>query len=222
MAFNGLTLEYALDGSSNYIAWKDCMEAVLEYNGLKEFIDQEVPKPATANATKLAEWKKCVARARRILLEGVRDHIVSSLHGKETSFSMWKTLKDLHQNNNNHRKLELKDKLQKIKCEKGDTISTYLNKLTTYRDELGSVGIMTADDYMEEIRRSTRDCSPSKEDEENCALVSKAKKGKENDSHSKSSSSHGGKKFDKSKVRCFCCHEVGHLATNCPLKKSKM
>ena len=62
------------------------MEAVLEDNGIKEFIDQEVPKPT--DATQLAEWKKCVARARRILLERVRDHILSSLHGKETSFSM--------------------------------------------------------------------------------------------------------------------------------------
>ena len=146
MAFSGLRLEYALYGSSNYIAWKDRMEAVLEDNGLKDFIDQEVPKPN--DATKLAEWKKCVARARRILLEGVRYHIVSSLHGKETSFSMWKTLKDLYHNSSDQRKLALKDKLQKIKCEKGDTISTYVNKLTTCRDELGSVGITIADDDM--------------------------------------------------------------------------
>ena len=59
---------------------------------------------------------------------------------------MWKTLKDLYQNNNDQRKLALKDKLRKIKCEKGDTISTYLNKLATYRDELGRVGIMTTND----------------------------------------------------------------------------
>ena len=64
------------------------MEVLLEDNGLKDFIDQEVPKPAASDVTKLAEWKKCLARARRILLEGVRDHIVSSLHGKEMSFSM--------------------------------------------------------------------------------------------------------------------------------------
>ena len=124
------------------------MEAVLEENGLKDFIDQEVPKPAAANAQELVEWKKCVARARRILLEGVRDHIISSFHGKETPFSMWKTLKDLYQNNNDQRKLALKDKLQKIKCAKGDTIFTYLNKLTTCRGGLGSVGIMTVDDDM--------------------------------------------------------------------------
>ena len=47
------------------------MEVVLEYNGLKEFIDQEIPKPTTSDAQNLAEWKKCVVRARRILLEGV-------------------------------------------------------------------------------------------------------------------------------------------------------
>ena len=61
---------------------------------------------------------------------------------------MWKTLKDLYQNSSDQRKLALKDKLRKIKMEKGDTISTYLNKLTTCKDELGSVGITTVDDDM--------------------------------------------------------------------------
>ena len=61
---------------------------------------------------------------------------------------MWKTLKDLYQNSSDQRKLVLKDKLRKIKCENGNTISTFLNKLTTCRDDLGSVGIMTVDDDM--------------------------------------------------------------------------
>eukprot|EP00253_Pinus_taeda_P022329 PITA_22329 len=105
--------------------------------------------------------------------------------------------------------------------ENGDTIFTYLNKLTTCGDELGNVGITTVDDDMEEIGRSTRDGSSSNDDEENLALESKARKGKEKGSHSKSNSSHGGKKVDKSKVRCFNCHEMGHYATNCTSKKSK-
>eukprot|EP00253_Pinus_taeda_P004705 PITA_04705 len=105
--------------------------------------------------------------------------------------------------------------------ENDDTISTYLKKLTTCRDELRSVLITTANDDMEEIRRRTRDGSSSKKDEENLALASKVRKGKEKYSHSKSNSSHGGKKVDKSKVRCFNCHEMGHYVTNCPSKKSK-
>ena len=105
MAFNGLRLEYALEGSSNYIAWKDMMEAVLEDNGLKEFIDCDVPKPTSTNVALLDAWQKKVAKIRRILLEGVRDHIISSLHGKDTPYAMWKALMDLFQSSNDHRKL---------------------------------------------------------------------------------------------------------------------
>ena len=120
MAFNGLRLEYALEDSSDYIAWKDRMEAVLEDNGLKEFIDNDIPKPVAADVTLLDAWKKKVAKARRNLLEGVRDHIVSSPHGKATPFLMWKSLTNIFQSSSDHRKLALKEKLKKIKIEKGE------------------------------------------------------------------------------------------------------
>jgi hypothetical protein len=71
MVFNGLRLEYALEGKSNYIAWKDMMEAVLEDNGLKEYIDKDVPKPNATDTANIDAWQKKVAKARRILLEGV-------------------------------------------------------------------------------------------------------------------------------------------------------
>ena len=58
MDFNGLWLEYALEGSSNYIACKDGMEAVLEDNGLKEFINSDVPKPTLTDVALLDAWKK--------------------------------------------------------------------------------------------------------------------------------------------------------------------
>ena len=45
-----LQLEYALEGSSNYIAWKDRLEVVLEDNGLKDFIDTDIPKPGSSDA----------------------------------------------------------------------------------------------------------------------------------------------------------------------------
>ena len=58
MSFNRLQLEYALEGSLNYIEWKDRMEAVLDDNGLKEFIDAEIPKPTSSDAAILDAWKK--------------------------------------------------------------------------------------------------------------------------------------------------------------------
>ena len=56
MSFNGLRLQYALDGNSNYIAWKDRMEAVLDDNGLKEFIVSDVPKPGSSDVAALDAW----------------------------------------------------------------------------------------------------------------------------------------------------------------------
>eukprot|EP00253_Pinus_taeda_P019110 PITA_19110 len=214
MSFNGLQLEYALEGSSNYIAWKDRMEVVLDDNGLKEFIYADVPKPT--DATQVADLQKKTAKCRRILLEGMRDHIVSSLHGNATPYLMWKALTDLFQSKSCHRKLAFKDKLRNIKCEKGDSMPKYLTKFTQCRDELGSVGVTIDDEDLvslallglpkswnsyqdsvngrekfpgwerlwsdlvqEEIRQNTRDGSSSNApDEENCALATKAKKGK--------------------------------------------
>ena len=69
MSFNGFRSEYALEGSSNYIAWKDRMEVILEDNGLKEFIENDISKPTSGNAALLDAWKKKVAKTRRILLE---------------------------------------------------------------------------------------------------------------------------------------------------------
>ena len=115
MAFNGLRLYYSLEGSSNYIAWKDRMEAVLKYNGLNKFINIDVPKPTSMDVALLDAWQKKVARARRILLEDVRDHIVSSLHGKATPYAMWKALMDLFQSSNDHRKLALNSERSRSK-----------------------------------------------------------------------------------------------------------
>jgi len=91
MSFYGLRLEYTLEGSLNYIAWKDRMEAMLEDNRQKDFIYHDIPKPPTSNTKDLEDSRKCVAKARRIIVEGVRDHIVSDLHYKETPFGMCKT-----------------------------------------------------------------------------------------------------------------------------------
>ena len=60
MSFNGLRLEYAFEGSSNYIAWKDRMEAVLDDNGLKEFIEADVPKPT--DTAQVDAWQKKTAK----------------------------------------------------------------------------------------------------------------------------------------------------------------
>lgn len=82
MAFKRLRLEYALEDTSNFVAWKDRMEVVLDDNRFLEYIKIDVAKPQASDTQNLAQWMKYVAKARRIILEGVRNKIVLNLHGK--------------------------------------------------------------------------------------------------------------------------------------------
>ena len=145
-------------------------------------------------------------------------------------------------------KLALKDKLEKIKMEKGDTIPKYLTKFTQCWYEFGSVGVTTTKDDLvslallgltkrtyvpsnfyfegklvqEEILWNARDGSSSKhDDEENYALVAKAAKEKGKSSHSKSYYIQGANK-DLSKIKGFHCHELGCYATNFLHKKANL
>jgi len=54
MAFNGLRLDNALEGTSNFVEWKDCMEAILDDNGLLEYIKSNVAKSQASDAQNLA------------------------------------------------------------------------------------------------------------------------------------------------------------------------
>lgn len=83
-------------------------------NGVWEYTRTDIPKPSTSNAQALSQWKKDTTKGRRIILKGVRDHVVSNLHGNETPFTMWKTLTDLFRNNSDAKKLALRDKLRNI------------------------------------------------------------------------------------------------------------
>ena len=87
------------------------------------------------------------------------------------------------------------------------------------REKLPGWERLWSDLVQEEIRRSTRDRSSSKEfDEEDCALAANARKGKGKKNASQSGAN--GKERDMSKVKCFHCHKHGNFATNCPQKKN--
>ena len=103
--------------------------------------DLEIPKLASSDVAALDAWQKKTEKCQRILLEGVKDHKVSSLHGKASPFLMWKYLTEFFQSKSDQRKLALKDKLRKIKMEKGESIPKYLTKFFQCKDELGSVGV---------------------------------------------------------------------------------
>lgn len=71
------------------------MSFLLDEYGLKPFIDVVVAIPI--DAYQLKEYKKEMVWVKRLILDGVRDHIVSHIASKRTGREMRETLTTLYQ-----------------------------------------------------------------------------------------------------------------------------
>jgi hypothetical protein len=98
------------------------MGLLLEENGLWEFAEGKAILPADL-AQQEAHLKKDV-RARRIIVDGVKDHIIPHLSGKKTTKDMWEALVKLYQSDNQSRKMLLREKLRSTKMAKGESVVT--------------------------------------------------------------------------------------------------
>ena len=95
MASTGLRDQDRLEGASNYFIWKARASFLLDYHDLKTYIVSVVVEPRNAN--QLKAYKKEMAKAKRQILDEVRDHVVSHIAGKGTTKEMWDALATLYQ-----------------------------------------------------------------------------------------------------------------------------
>jgi hypothetical protein len=94
MASAGLRFEERLDGASNLCPWRERIGLALEENGLLEIVEGKVTTPP--NLVQLAAHNKKDVKARRIIVDGVKDHIFPHFSGKKTMHDMWKALVKLY------------------------------------------------------------------------------------------------------------------------------
>jgi hypothetical protein len=107
MASASLRFEDRLDGASNFCPWRERISLVLEENGLLEIVEGKVAAPA--DPVQLAAHTKKDVKAKRILVDGVKDHIIPHFSGKKTTKDMWEALVKLYQSENQSRKMLLRE-----------------------------------------------------------------------------------------------------------------
>ena len=66
------------------------------------------------DATQLAAYKRKCAKAKRLILDGVKDHIIRHLRGKDHAFEVWESLTNLYQTSNENQKMVLRDKIKPL------------------------------------------------------------------------------------------------------------
>ena len=79
----GIKVEDRLDGASNFISWKSRVILILEENDLLKFVNETVPEPEVEEDK--SRWRKNDARARRLQVDIVKDHLVPQISQKKTA-----------------------------------------------------------------------------------------------------------------------------------------
>jgi hypothetical protein len=102
----GLRVEDRLDGAVNFGAWKERMILLLQESELWDIVENSTTNPVTVptDATLLAAYTKKSIKAKRIILDAIKDHLIPHVTGKTNAYEMWESLTKLYQSTNENRK----------------------------------------------------------------------------------------------------------------------
>jgi hypothetical protein len=137
MANAGLRFKDRIERASNFSPWRERIGLLLEEHGLWEFVEGTIVLLFDL-AQQPSHLKKDV-KARRIIVDAVKYQIIPHIFVKNKNKFMWEALDKLYQSDNQSRKMLLRDKLRSTKMARGESIVTYLTKLTQIRDKLEDV-----------------------------------------------------------------------------------
>jgi hypothetical protein len=98
MLVAGLRVEDRLAGDGNWSLWKARTVLILEELELWDIVENLVVPPI--DAVFLAEFRKRNIKAKRTILDAVKDHTIPHVSGKHFAFHMWQSLCRIYQSPN--------------------------------------------------------------------------------------------------------------------------
>ena len=96
--FSVFRVEDILEGAANFSPWKARISLILEENELWDIVHGITTNPVVvpADATDKAAFIKRDVRARRVILDAVKDHVIPHISTKDHAFEMWTNLTNLY------------------------------------------------------------------------------------------------------------------------------
>ena len=98
MSSVSLRVEDRLDRSGNWTPWRARIVLLLEEYELWEIVEIAVLVPT--DPVSYAAFKKRNVKAKRVILDSVKEHIILHVVGRDYAFQMWEYLSNLYQSSN--------------------------------------------------------------------------------------------------------------------------
>ena len=128
----GFPVEDRLDGASNDGSWTPRVLLYLEEKEVRYFSLTIVP--VTDDATQLATWKRNDLKARKILMDSMKNHLVSHLAKSETAKEMFDSMKKLFERDSASRSIALRTQLHTIRMNRSESVASYFMRIADLRD----------------------------------------------------------------------------------------
>lgn len=118
MALNGIRDQDRLYRASNFVVWKARILSILDRHRLKHFALKTIGIPV--DPAENEKYEEAMARAKCIILVGVKDHVVPHIAEKDMANAMWEALMKLYQRTSMQRKMLLENQLRSYQMQKGE------------------------------------------------------------------------------------------------------
>lgn len=141
----GLPVEDRLDGASNYGSWKTRVLIALEEYDVVEFAVDDIPKPTEEDQERLASWKRHDVKARKILIDSVKSHLLFHISKAATAKEMFDILKKLFERDSTSKSIALRSQLHTLKMKKSESVDSYFARIAEIKNQLGNAGEVIPD-----------------------------------------------------------------------------
>lgn len=139
-------IEEKLDNSSSYVVWRAKVDLNLEENDVLEYVEGKEPEPLeNYSATIKSKYNKGEVKAKKIIIESLRDHLVTYVAKLKKFKEMYDRMVGMYEVKNLNHILSLKNQFKDIKMKKGETVQSYFMRISQLKDQLFSSREITSD-----------------------------------------------------------------------------
>jgi hypothetical protein len=99
-----------------------------------------------ADAAEKVKHQNDTIRAKRIIVDSIKDHLIPYVSSKKTSKEMFDALTRLYEGKNINQKMNLRTQLKSTRLQKGETIQEYFFRIFQFKEQLEAIED-TIDEY---------------------------------------------------------------------------
>jgi hypothetical protein len=127
-----------LEGVEKFRAWKYRIGLILEENEIARFIKEEVSEPD--DAADKAKHQKDMIKAKRIIADSIKDHLIPYVSSKKTPKEMFDALNRLYEGKNINQKMNLRTQLKNTSMQRGESIQENFSRISEFKEQLEAIG----------------------------------------------------------------------------------